>query len=545
MSNRVLIPIVFLLAGSLSQAQIFAVHFKDEKDIKKYKANITYVDGEAVVVGEAYSGIRYDPDSRTLGFEPDLKNELLVADPSDPLKVPYKFDKNGEKVPRKKKYVVGIDGKKIRNITVLIRDDTLAGLAAEYENRLDRLDDLFEDRDDFEKGGELWFIAQQRVVTHYEKLQKWLASTAFPEAAEKLDKEIGKERKVLLKGGADARVKRAIESVHSVPTPRSLIDASQKLTDGRLRFKVQESQHVRITYQDNLSDSRISDLLVFGEKLIEAYRNEFVDLHRGEDFDDQIPDSLFQEFWFGPDDLKLHEMFAVEHYGVGWGEDHKAERLAATGSRWRGVGTLVSVDYWKNNGNLDLEGVVSHGLGHTLASLHFANGGDVPDWLAEGSGYYCSFEFLGRNTVTCKEFRDARYLGPDPGEEGDKTVQEGLRDYLNKLAVNEGPTLEQLTLKTLYNMQDPDLATSWSLFDYVAREQGKDGQLWLRALCNAPREREGKVNVNKWREISEEIYAHRERKENESRDILKRVDGWWRDYALGGQDKSGNPRKRR
>lgn len=523
-----------VLAASAASAQIFAVHFSEERHLRKYAKNLTEVGGEQVVVGEGYENLNWDPATGGLNWNPNMRVKLFVADPGDPTKVPYRYNRDGEREPRRSNYVVDIDPSHIRNVSILIRDDTLSGLAVEYTYRLDQIEALMDERDDHERRGEQWMLVQQRVVAQMERLHSWLANTAFPEAAEDMERDLSKERRELQRAGIDARSQAAFDSIGPVEIPASLAAATEDITRGRIQFKVQESQHLRIVHVDTISDALVSELLLLGEKAIEFYRNEFVDPYVDSDYGDTIPDNIFHEFWLGPDDLSQHEDFLVQYYGLRWNEDRKDEQLATAGARFHGVRGLTTLDYWKYSGGRDLEAIVCHGLGHSLADLHYAGGRPAPAWLEEGSAYYCSLEFLGRNTVTCLEFRESRYAGPDEGEEGDKEVVQGFRDWLNEMALERGPRIDRLALKTLFEMEDPDLAKSWSFFDFIAREEGREGQEWLRAHCQATRE---EAMINRWRELSEGIWEL-----EPGVDVFRAVDDRWRIYAGGGQDTSDRRR---
>ena len=524
-----------LLSASEACAQIFAVHFNEDRHLRKYSANLTEVGGEQVVVGEGYENLNWDPATGGLSWDPNMRVKLFVADAGDPTKVPYKYDRDGERVPKKRKYVVDIDPSHIRHISVLIRDDTLSGLAVEYVYRLDQIEELMDERDDEARGSEGWMLIQQRVVASMERLASWLDNTAFPEAAEDMERDLEREQRQLTRAGVDARAQAAYASIHSVEVPASLTAAATDITRDRVQFKVQESQHLRITHVDTISDALVGELLLLGEKAIEFYRNEFVDPYVSADYGDTIPDNVFHEFWFGPDDLSHHEEFLVQHYGLRWNEERKDEQLATAGARFHGVRGLTILDYWKYSGGNDLEAIICHGLGHSLADLHYANGRPAPAWLEEGSAYYCSLEFLGRNTVTCMEFRESRYLGPDEGEEGDKEVVQGFRDWLNQMALERGPRIDRLALKTLFEMEDPDLAKSWSFFDFIARNEGKEGQAWLRAHCASTRNEDGMIN--RWRELSEAIWEL-----EAGVDVFQEVDNRWRSFAGGDQDTSDRRR---
>lgn len=516
------LALTVVLCSSIARAQIIAVHFADEKHVSKYKNNVTYVNGEPVLVGEAYEGFEVDLSNGVLRFDPEGSNSLFISDPGDPTKVPYKYDRDGNKVPKSGKFVVDISGRKIRNVSVLIPDNTLAGLAEDYIFRIDELELMLDERDDLDKGSQEWMLMQARIVSRYERLQSWLQNTAYPEAAEDIEGELRKERKSIEKAGADERIRVALESITSVTTPENLIEIADDLTGGRIRFKVQESQHLRIIYQDSLSDSQVSDLLRLGERVIEAWRNEFVDPYLDEEYPDWIPDGVFNEWFFGPADIELYENFMPRYYGRQWGS-HKEEALQLGGTTLWNANGLTCVNYWKLQSS-DLEGIITNNLGGTLACLHYSEGVPqlLPPWLQQASGYYCSFEFLGRNTVTSMEFRDVKYR-KEEGEEGIKTIGESIRSYFNGLALEEGPKLSTLAIKTLFEMEDADLAKAWSLFDYMGRSEGEDGQLVLRAHCHSGTRDEGMINS--WREKANAILGV------DGEDVFQVIEDRWRAYA--------------
>ena len=100
-----------------------------------------------------------------------------------------------------------------------------------------------------------------------------------------------------------------------------------------------------------------------------------------------------------------------------------------------------------------------------------------------------------------------------------------------------GERLDKLVVKRLYNMEDRDLAKAWSLFDYVAKKLGKEGQLWLRAGCVASKNYRG--FLEDWRKRTGEIFGFDEQ------DPFKALDDRWRDYAQHEQDISEEAPKKR
>ena len=187
--RSILTALVLILLAAVSQAQIFAVSFKDDKVARKYKEHLVTIGGESVVVGEGKFSIYLEGTS--IKYSGAGKNELWVSDPADPSFVPYKYNKDGERIPTNPKGVCDISGEHIKNIRVLIADQSLAGMAEEYRGRLAKIQELMSERDAATKASREWFMAHQRVLSNYPRLQTWLATTCFPVAAKRLDNRRG------------------------------------------------------------------------------------------------------------------------------------------------------------------------------------------------------------------------------------------------------------------------------------------------------------------------------------------------------------------
>jgi hypothetical protein len=527
--RKLLLGILALASLAIcARAQVMAVHFKDEKTAKKYKENLSLITGEWVVVCEAKFGVAYDPQKQVIQFQSSGKNEFYVADPDDPSFVPYKL-KDGERVTTDKRGVVTIQGQHIDSISILIQQQSLYGLSLEYQERQKLIDELIAQRDKCAKGGRDWFGVHQRLLSQYERMMSWMTSTAFPMAAKKVAKELERQRKVVAADAAAARVAAAKATVHMVDTPAELTEASQAITGGKVKFKIQESQHVRITYIEDVGDERVRALLEFAEVAIDGFRGDCVDPYIGADFEDKIPDRLFAEFFFGPDDVAAHERFFTDYYKLAWG-DRKDEQLKLNGKEARRPYPPENLHYWRLAEHSDLEGMVAHNLGHDLAEAHYnGNQPNMPqDWIGEGTAFYLSLEFLGRNSVTCKAFADPGRYVHEKGKEGEKTLQLGLRDFYNSLALDSGPVVDKLALKKLAEMEDADLAKCWSMYDYLIRKEGKLGQQWLRTACEKARDKA--TFMKAWREKSEAMFNV------QGQDVFKLIEARWRAFAEAGQD---------
>jgi len=525
---------LFLTAAALTapaSAQILGIELRDAKAIKKYKKNIVEINGRKMIVGEPLAGISWDSATRTANYQGAGSNVLFVADPKDPKKVPYRF-KRGERVASGSKGKVSINGTDIAAIHAHLPEQSLMGLAEEYELRIQELESLEDERKKCSKGTVEWFAVQERLVVHLERLENWLRRTAFPTAADNVARDVKKERKVKLVDGVDARALRARESIEKIPTPELLESSAQEHGGGKWTFRVHQSQHVRITHcVEMVPDEVAVGLLDLAERLIEGFRVDLVDPYRSDTYRDNIPDGWFQEFYLGPDDLQMHEKIWESYYAQSWGP-RKAERLQMSGTSTNLGPPLRRVNYWRLGGGTDLDGLVAHGLGHTLADLHYGGGlyGMGQDWLEEAVGYYLSIEYLGRNNVTCHGHYDPekdRYGKAKREEEqkkkGDKPLRMGLRDFFIEHALADGPRYDKLIPKIRFELNEADLCKSWSFFEFIVKSEGEKGQRLLRATCK--RASNKSTLINSLREDGASLY------ELEGVNFYVWIDDRWRAWA--------------
>jgi len=512
-------------------AQILGIEVKDAKAIKRYRKNIIEINGRKLIVGEPVSGISWDSAAHRANYTNNGPNILFVADPKNPKKIPYRF-RRGERVSSGSKGKVSVNGADIAFVHAHLPEQSLMGLAAEYTLRLEQLEELEAERKKCPKGTVEWFAVEERVVVHLERLENWLRRTAFPDAADDVAKDIKKERKVKLVEGVEARALRARKSIEKVPTPE-LLESCAKEHSGRLfHFRVHQSQHVRITHCIELVPDEVAvSLLALAERLIEGFRVDLVDPYRSDTYPDNIPDGWFQEFYLGPNDLVMQEKIWEEFYGQRW--SRPAEERAQGTSGNLGF-PLRRVNYWRLEDGVDLDGLIAHGLGHTLADLHY--GGDLSsrnhDWLQEAVGYYLSLEYLGRNNVTClghhvkvkeKDRYGKRKEDKEEKKKGDKPVRMGLREFFVEHALAEGPRYDKLIPKIRYELNEADLCKSWSFYEFLVKSEGEKGQRLLRATCNQARNRN--TLINSLREDGATLY------ELVDVDFYKWIEDRWRGWV--------------
>lgn len=528
-----------LLLGLQAQAQLVAVHFKDQKIANRYKDNLIIFKGEYVVVGEAFSNLKVDAVNGQISYEnPSNRGiEIVVADPSDPTKIPYEMDGDKKKIIGKKaKLSLSVDD--IATYSIYMREGSLPGMAADYSARRDVVEAERAARDKHAKGSPEYMAAHQKMLSQMERLHAWLEGGLYPLAAEKMAKELAKERKVVAAEAATVRLDKAKGSVKDAATHPELVRLAEEISGGSDKHKTQESLHCRIIYREGIDDARVRELLVLAEEIINGFRVDFVDPYVDAEYEDYIEERMFIEWLFNYDDIPKAEKYMTGFYKMGWDPKHKEEALKAAGAGTRRAFAPEYCYHWRTDDSADLEGMVTHNLGHVLANIHYdkRRAGMQQDWLEEGVGLFVSLEWLGRNSVNCKAFEEpGKYINRRKIE-GSKTAQMGQRDWYNAMAVEAGAPIDKLVLKTLFEMGDGDLAKSWSFFDWLAKSGGKDGQLLLRQCCDKSRARA--TFIKDWRVKAEEIY------EITGQDVFDVIDKRWKEFAETGQELGDSPKKR-
>lgn len=530
-------PLAVLAALTLfaapARAQILKVALKDPKILKQYKSAVMTVDGEQVLVGENKSGIKFEPTQ--IVYPGNANFELWIPDVENPKFCPYKVVK-GEKSSAGGKTSIQIAGATVKSISYLIKEQSLWGLTQEYLKRLNDIDGLKKQRDAASKGTQDWNRKQATLIQAMDRMKSWLEQTCFAKAGEKYGKEIDKEIKAQ-KEAKDQRLALAKASIKMIPTPEEVAHAGKEAFGDAVVFHQQDSQHCRIIYKEEIGDERVKGLLEFAESVIDGFRVQFVDPYVAEDFKDYIPDDLFAEWFFGPDDIPGYKVFTNKFYGIQWEKDPHAEERIKSGGHYERRGKAPSYcNSWRIGERTDLDGIIAHTLGHYLVDIHYNQNrnNDTGAWLHEAVGNWLSLEYLGRNSVTCSEIRDLEYaksLLPKGEESGD--LLKGTADLYHRLALDKGRSLDALCKLKLVQFEDQDVAKAYSLFTYVAKALGEKGQRWLRACLNA--EAQENTFLKQWRQKSEEIFGIT------NQDVFKYIDEQWKKFA---EQQVGGPLKK-
>ena len=509
---------VLLLAGQAS-AQIYRVAFKDQKRAKSFSDHCIEVNDELFLVGEAKSGIRLNEEKNQVEYINNGPNELWVADMDDPSSCPYKLQK-GELVRNGSKAVAGVDGPDIANISIFIRGQSLYGLSREYARREGEIDELKKQREACKRGTPEWKLKQSALIQTMQRMKSWLDQTLYTRAAKKFTHEIESEMKAA-RDTTTQRFELARQSIKKSEPPDELTQAAREVYGEDVVFHWQESEHCHIAYDQALGDGRIAGMLELAESLIEGFRVLFIDPYVAEDFPDYLPDKVFVEWCFGPNDVAKFEQFCKKYYGLSFAGPEAQKKLAGHCTRR----AKVYIDTWSVDDRSDLEGMVAHQMGHHLVNIDYNQdrAADVADWLYEGVGNWLSLEYLGRNNVQCVAFEPSKYTK----KAADNNVASGLllgtAEVYHRLALEKGLPIDQLALRKLYEFDDPAVAKSYSVFNFIAKTQGEKGQRWLRACCEAADVR--KTFIAEWRKKSEELF------QVTGVDVFKKLGDDWARFA--------------
>lgn len=545
---RLVIAVLWItLIAAEARGQFVQVLFKNEANEKSYSKYLIKVGASNVIIGEAKleDGGFYVKDGQ-LGFmtgsrnNQKVTNALWVADPGKPGVCPYVDSKSGERDENKKaKFgLVRIVGDDIQAVRTLDRNRTLLGIAADYDRALDDIAAIQKVRDAAKKTERAWFDEHGRMLAKMDQLSMWLSGLGYITRSKEIQKEIEKQRKTAGKAAANEREKAALASIQPISSPAKLDDIAAKVSGGKAKFKVAQSKHVRFVYWDQLQDAEITAALELAERVIEGFMREFVDPYVDDDFKNHVPDGLFQEFYYGPDDPAIHEKMLTDYYGHEWGRN-KADEMKAEGAEFYPKEGAAYLAYRKVVKEIDIPGYTIHTVGHALMDLHYNAGArnDAQDWLREAVGYYVSLNYIGRNGLVCFSSDEAAYAAANQ-KVGLKTPQNGIADVMNQVAIKIGPPIEQLSVKRLFQINDADFAKAWSFFDWLAKKRGKAGHVWLRKTCALASD-PSKSFAKDWRTLTEEFQGVTSKE-----DAFAAVEKEWREYAERDQiARVGAPKK--
>lgn len=486
--------VALLLSGATANAQVYALEFREAKFAKSFKKQVFDWNGKQVLLVEVGEGVPRDGDGDFL-WEPEDRLEFFIQDSKDPSALAYSLGKDGARKVRKKALVVQIAGDRVLRLHPFMPLESFHTLSVTHEEKLAVEEDLgigIKEAETEENESAL----QRQLLRSMLDRQIWLRRCGYGKAAEKLEKPLKKLRKAL--GMAtDAKAREASYQVQRVDTPATLVEAAHRVGGPRLEFHVQESTHLRILYHTGIPDETIGALLELGEYVISDFRTRVVDPAVALGAEDSLPAQVFLELFFSTDQKAHLELLLGDYYGLDWGDEPGAPKV----DRNRGTHFRLKdrdLSYWRVAKDVDIQGVLLHRLGHSLARLCYAVEKDKLDWVEEGLGYELSLRYLNRSSGHCVAFDSPPPPSPD------RAVVEGLEQRMAGLAAESGPRIQDMCGRQLYVYEQKDVAKAWAFMAWMDRSTGEAGQAWLRGLQPTLKKRNF---IQEWRRLTTDLFG--------------------------------------
>lgn len=520
-----------LLVGGALRAQVIGVEPADRKVAAKCRKWIIERDGRQLICGEPLVGVRVRGDRIQWPGKPPYMT-LLVWDPARPDREITRIDRKGNRRILSDRFRLTLKkGEFRRNKFVFaFRYQTLAGLREEYMRKKARVDALHNELKRKKLGSPQWFEVHRKLVGGMDTLAQWLEATLYEPAAQKLRREMRKVVATAKGEASQTRLEVARAALADYPIPEKLLETCRRAGHGNLTWHGRQTQHLRIVSTDEISPELQQRALETGETIIEGVRSSLVDPLLGAGDRDPIPAGLFKEYYFCLDNTALKVALYEGYFGKNIGTPRE-RRIKLHGHSSRGgIDGCDYMELWRRRDDLDLEGVVAHGLGHSLANAiyNLNRSSPVPSWLAEGFAYWVSYEFLSRNSVTCFAFSMPRYA-KQADKEGVKVVEMGARESFNHLALRKGPPLDQLLRMKLVEMSTADLCKAWSFLDFLLHEHAEKADGFLKSACHTMRS-DGRMDLEVFRKRAQQLFPV-----EQGADVYRHLDRIWREFATTDQ----------
>ncbi|MEZ6003957.1 MAG: hypothetical protein R3F33_07190 [Planctomycetota bacterium] len=542
--NKLLIPLVFawlaagLLLGTVRAQQDAKNHpvsaiflsYKEEKELKALskKFPIFLVAGKPAILGEL-------ANPRLVTGEP--LRVYLASFPKTPkidkplAEAPYEFNKDGEReiVGRLKKLVVDVPFQNAlfidNNLQQLqVADSGLLSVCNDLEQRRQRVVDLQDELKALRKsvGTDQYEQVRRSLVHEWENLVQYVeASLLFKAMAPALREEFEKEVKALRSAESSGRIEAFSAAVAGAEVTELETGKGHKMV-----FQQIESPHIRIQYltgKEGIDEAQARDLLQLGEETIESFRQIAIDPHKP--FRDEqesetpiIPNSIFFEFFVGPDDPVTQQELYEEHYKVSE-SDPKSFEVSGTGGIRRQERKDPLFFHFVRHQPGSLNGHMVHMLGHNLASLHYNRRdplyiSDALPEVREAVAMTLSFEKLGHNAMKCINDLKGEYEAPEVSDKRlEVEIWDSYRDACFKQSLQAEP-FESCCIVPLNNLNPLHLSKGWVMLHYILNSDPIRGQKWLRAAHDSidkagTGDRTG-INRNLWRDKTKELFAGEE-----------------------------------
>lgn len=532
-------PLLLLLALAVPlPAQVIGITFENDNDARRYRKWMQQVNGRPMLVGEALSGLDVDMNTGILRKRASADRvALLVPDPARPDLLLYEIGRDGRRRMLSRRRTVDM-GKDVLKHGIklhwVLRYENLYGLHQDYLRRKKRVDELQEKLEAIKLGEPEWFEVYRKTLTEIDALAAWLRETVFPRAARKLQSIYKAKLKRLQDASSQTRLERHKNSLTDYEPPkRLLMSLSEKGAGGK--WFGRQTSHLRLIAHGGVTAGSVDESLLLGERIIEGFRSRFVEPLLGPEDEDPVGDDLFVEFFLAPDNVALWNHIWTDYYGKSLPYRPEGAPLPSGYNGRFGTDGVEYVRHWRFKKDSDLQGIVANSLGQVLANRVYNRDatGSAPAWVIQGWGYWISFEYLSRNTVTTLEWRKGDYARAAP-EAGEKPLEQGLRATFNERAVAHGRPMRDVFRMQLTEMNAVDLAKSWSVLDWLIVHHPDKLDPFLKASCRATG-RNSRTNLEELRPKAEELFDV----DGKTTDVYKRLDEMWMKVASQGQEREG------
>jgi hypothetical protein len=483
-SRFVWIPLLLL---ARLPGQVVALELVDPKAQARLARHVQEIDGRRCVVGHALAGVQADRSGNFEVPKGSREVQMAVVDPMRPELPVIQAARGGgfEAASRDRLVRVAIGETDPRQgVRVLLRDETVEGLRQQYLGKRNEISELRKRLSRLAPASAEAFQVRRRLMAELSALAAWCRASAFPGAARSIEQEAIAERQALRTAGEQDRLGLAESRIGAEPPPAELIEAAGRLGRPGQAWRAASSLHFRIVAVAEIPASALLEALRVGERTLEAFRSRVIDPYLPPEERDPVPDGIFAEWAFVPEDPEFAAGLFEGYYG-GRIPAPREKALRLLGQRGRDLRGVPTVSQWRKVADLDIEGTVVHILGHALVDLLYRKDPALrePAWLAEGLSYWLSFEQLSRNTVTCVAFDIGEYARAARAE-GEKGALRTHREMFEAQALQSGPPVDRLFRLRTFELTGPDLAKSWSLVDWLLRHRpDRAHRFFLRAAA--------------------------------------------------------------
>ena len=528
-----------VLFCGLAPAQIIGLELKNAKTAKKYKKWTIEKKGKPMIVGYPLEGIEVTPDGQmNRGSVKFIK--LVVAHPKRPDLEIMRATKKGPIVVRKKSIVdievwdLPAEG----GMHLLMRGESLIGLRTEYLRRIEEIEDA-ESRlrsKDLKLGSEMWFTIHRGVLADLDKLEIWLRQTLWPSAAKGIARSYTKWLKRAGKAAARYRIDLARKSIKDDPVSDDFLKFARSAGFGGVRWYGVRANHVRIISKKQIAKAANENHVLLAERIVEGFRADYVEPYLGEHDEDPIPRDLLVDYYLLPNDQELAAKMMRRYQGQKL-SDQEAGVMGIARAPSRDGGLFIQ--QWRTAESDDIEGLVAYSMGQMLCAIVFNDRQlSGPGWMDIGFGYLTSFDYLNRNVITSFDWETNVYARQDP-EEGEKTIQQGMRASFIGVALSCGRTVHDLMALRVAGMNDSDFAKAWSFLDFLVTKHKPI--LWdmLHACGQCHDINTRRTDLERLRPRLEKLFKI----EPKTTDVYRFLEEEWKKFAKNEQASMGRMKK--